>query len=117
MPLKMESISKSDPKLLAALLAFMKREHNDENYLFYFDKGNNEAVYKKYIAKAAPKQVNLPAPITNPLTALAAVKNWNGMTLGIKAAKASILKLVNSDAMPRFEKSAEYAAYLKTKKP
>ena len=117
MPLKLDTIPKSDTKLLAALLNFMKREHNEENYLFFFDKGNNEAIYKKYIIASAPKQVNLPSAITRPLEALAAVKNWNGMTPGIKSAKASIAKLVNGDAMPRFERSPEYAAYLKAKNP
>ena len=117
MPLKIDTIPKSDTKLLAALLNFMKREHNEENYLFFFDKGNNEAIYKKYIIASAPKQVNLPSAITRPLEALAAVKNWNGMTPGIKAAKASIAKLVNGDAMPRFDRSPEYAAYLKAKNP
>lgn len=117
MAIKLESIPKTDAKMLAALLIFMKKEHNDENYLFYFDKGNNEAVYKKYIDPRAAKQVNLPSAVQQPLEALAAMKNWNGMTPGIKAAKASILKLINSDVMPRFEKSAEYKAAVAAKKP
>ena len=117
MALKLETIPKTDAKLLAALLTFMKKEHNDENYLFYFDKGNNEAVYKKYIQESAARQVNLPASITGPLAALASVKNWNGMTPGIKAAKDSIARLVNNDVMGRFEKSPEYKAYLAAKKP
>jgi hypothetical protein len=116
MAIKLET-TKTDAKLQAAVLKFMQGEHNDENFLFYFDKGNNEALYKKYIQKSAAKQVNLPTTVTNPLDALASIKNWNGMTPGIAAAKTAILRLVNNDAMPRFEKSPEYAAYLAAKKP
>jgi hypothetical protein len=109
MPIKLDEI-KGDAKKLAALMKFMVSEHNDENFMFYFDKGNAEAVFKKYISKAAPKQVNLPAAVTNPLEALASVKNWKGMEPGIKLAKENIKKLINSDVMPRFEKSPAWKA-------
>jgi len=109
MGIKMDQV-KGNPKKLMALLTFMKKEHNEENFMFYFDKGNAEAVYKKYISKAAAQQVNLPANITGPMEALASVKNWKGMEPGIKAAKESVLKMVNNDVMPRFERSAEWKA-------
>ena len=36
---------KKDPKQMAALLGFAKRLHIQENILFYFDKGNEQALY------------------------------------------------------------------------
>ena len=109
MPIKMDQV-KGNPKKLAALLTFMKKEHNEENFMFYFDKGNAEGVFKKYISKSAAQQVNLPANITNPLEAMASIKNWKAMDPGIKLAKESVLKMVNNDVMPRFERSPEWKA-------
>jgi hypothetical protein len=111
MALKVEAIK--DAKVLAALQKFMTKERNVENFAFYFDKGNNEALYTKYVKSGAAKEVNLPAKIKNPLDALASLKNWNGMTPGIKAAKDEIKALINSDVMPRFERSPEYAPFKK----
>ena len=116
MSLKIESIPRSDAKLLAALQAYMKKERNDENFAFFFDKGNNEALYTKYVKRGAQKEINLPAKTKGPLDALAAVKNWNGMTPGMKLAKDNIRALINSDIMPRFERSKEYADYKTQKK-
>ena len=109
MPVKMDQI-KGDAKKLAALFTFMKKEHNDENFSFYFDKGNSEALYAKYIAKNAAKQVNLPGNIMQGLHGMASLKNWKAMDAGMKAAKENILKMVNADVMPRFERSPEWKA-------
>jgi hypothetical protein len=109
MPIKLDQV-KGDSKKLAALIKFMQGEHNDENIMFVCDKGNPEALYLKYIKRGTAKEVNLPAAVSNPLHALASVKNWKGMEPGIKVAKENIVKLINSDIMPRFEKSPAWKA-------
>ena len=109
MSIKVDEV-KGDPKKLAALIKFMQGERNDENIMFYLDKGNPEAVYTKYIKPGAAKEVNLPARVADPLKALASVKNWKAMEPGIKLAKENIKALINSDVMPRFEKSPAWKA-------
>jgi hypothetical protein len=88
--------------LLAELRKAAKKEHNDENYGFYFDKSNNQTVYTKWISPKSSTQVNLPASIQKELDALAAAKKWSGMSAGIKKARDEIARLINNDMIARF---------------
>jgi hypothetical protein len=99
-PPKIETIKNA--YLLAELRKAAKREHNDENYGFYFDKSNNQTLYTKWISSKSSTQVNLPSPIQKELDDLAAAKKWSNMAAGIKKAREAIGKLINSDMIVRF---------------
>jgi hypothetical protein len=101
---------KKNPKLLAAALAHAKKEHNEENLLFWFDKGNAEALWSKYIRPGSPKQVNLPATVVAPMKVLADAKNFkdDAWKEHIAEAKEEIEKLWNGDMAPRFKSSEAY---------
>jgi hypothetical protein len=102
---------KKDPKKMAALLAFTKRSLCLENILFYFDKGNPEAIYPKYIADSAKTQVNLDAKFFNVFKQLADAGKWKEMAPVIVKAKAAIHAMVVKDTLPKFLKSKEFAEY------
>lgn len=110
---------KADPKLLAAALIFAKKEHNDENILFFYDKGNAEGIYPKYIDAKAKSQVNLTSKLFEAMGKLASAKDWkNGLWDGLlKLAKAEIEKMWNGDVAKRFVASSEYKAWEIAKTP
>ncbi len=92
---------------LAELRKAAQREHNDENYGFYFDKSGNQVLYTKWISAKSSTQVNLPAGIQKELDGLAAAKNWSGMTAALKKARENIGGLINNDMIGRFIVSPE----------
>ena len=104
---------KSDSKLLAAAIMFAKKEHTDENILFFYDKGNAEAIYPKYIDAKSKSQVNLPSNLFQAMGKLAAAKDWkNGAWDGLlKLAKTDIERMWNGDVARRFMVSPEYKAW------
>jgi len=101
---------KGDAKLLAAAIAFAKKERNDENIMFFFDKGNAEAVYPKYISPSASTQVNLPAALTDAMKGLADKKDWKNSAWPklLEASKKEIDKLWIRDCKKRFVVSDLY---------
>jgi hypothetical protein len=104
-------------KLAPVLKAYMKAQHNDENFDFYFSKDSGEKLYNKFIFAKSATQVNLPSDIQKQLDELAKVKKWKDMAGPMAKAKTSIAKLVNADVMPRFMTSKEYQAFLAATAP
>jgi hypothetical protein len=111
MPMTIEEVGKN-AKLVPVLKAYMKAQHNDENFDFFFSKDSPEKIYAKFINAKSATQVNLPSDIQKKLDDLAAAKKWKDMAGPIGQAKTSIAKLVNNDVMPRFATSKEYLATL-----
>ena len=113
MPLVLKDVLK-DKKLFPLLLAFSIKEHNDENILFLTDTIKNEVLYKKYVAKGAPKEINLPATIAKELHALAIAKKWDDKSMKpfMDKARVSITGLFQSDSLPRFEASSAYLTHV-----
>lgn len=109
---------KKNAKLAAALLMYMKKEHNDENFMFYFDKGNPEAIYKKYIAKGAKQEVNLPSKVSGPCYKLGDAADWDNKAWSklLTDAKSEINGLCIRDVIPRFYKSTEYENFCKSER-
>jgi hypothetical protein len=109
---------KKDSKLCAALMIHMKKELNDENFFFYFDKGNPDALYKKYLAKGSPKEVNIPGGLSNDIKKLGDKGDWKNKEWSklIKKAKVEIHKMVKRDVFGRFYKGDAYKDYLKKEK-
>jgi hypothetical protein len=110
---------KADPKLLMAALTFAKKDRSDENISFFYDKGNAEGVWAKYIDPKAAKQVNLSSKVFAPMQKLAIAGDfgnsaWAGL---IKLAKAEIESMWNADVKKRFEASAEYKLWEQASAP
>lgn len=104
---------KKNPKLCAALMEYMKRTQCDENFFFYFDKGNAEALYEKYLSHDAKMQVNLPAPLDRRVQALKddfTHRDWDKL---LKDCRKSIKELVESDTLPAFYQSREFEKYVR----
>ena len=108
---KLAGIGKN-PNLNALLMQYMQATHTDENWSFYFDKGNNEARYLKFIKVGAPKQVNIDSSLRGKMDALAAKRDWPNMTALMTQAREVIEDLVDKDVMPRFDASPAYKGYL-----
>lgn len=93
--------------LLAELRKAAKKEHNDENYGFYFDKSNNQTLYTKWISSKSATQVNLPNDIQKTLDTNAAAKKWSAMSGDMKKARDNIARLINNDMITRFMGTAD----------
>lgn len=78
------------------------KEHSEENFLFVYDKSNNQVLYEKYIKEGAPREVNISGAQRSALIALAATKKWSAMNAPMQVARKEIIKLINSDSLPRF---------------
>ena len=103
---------------LNLLHEYTKKEYSEENYLFVYDKSNNQVLYEKYIKVKSPKEVNISSALRNPLDALATTKKWSSMNAGILAARKEIIKVITEDSLPRFLVSPEgkRAAFMLTLK-
>jgi hypothetical protein len=91
--------------LYAEVMAFAKKQYNDENFEFLFAKDGNQALYTKYISEDGARQVNLPSQLRVPLDTLAKQKKWSAMTAGLKAARKEIEALANTQTMMDFAAS------------
>ncbi|HZR16668.1 MAG TPA: hypothetical protein VFE51_05015 [Verrucomicrobiae bacterium] len=107
----LQSVAK-DSTLLAAAFAVAKREFNSENILFYCATGDPKTVYEKFVSRDAPTQVNLPAPISDPMHDLAKDNKWEDPSWKklLDDAKESIARLWNGDCKKRFINSKEFLA-------
>lgn len=114
-PMDLDDIRKN-AKLCASLMAFMKKERNSENFSFYFDKGNAEALYTKYISPRSNTQVNLKSTTQRGCDALEGKWDDRGWRALIEKAKEEIHSMVKMDVLPRFYKSDEYETYVKKNK-
>jgi hypothetical protein len=108
---------RKNPKLYQALAEHMKKGQSIENLQFYFDNGNMEGVFAKWITpKDGNEVVNLPSEILSKLREQAEAEEWGEMKNTMKKAKERIKQLVERDVLPRFYASKEYVNYLKKEK-
>jgi hypothetical protein len=117
--LKFAELSK-DPKALEAMLKFTKKDMSSEQVLFLIDKGNNEAIYKKFISAKSQTQVNLNGELQKGLDALANAKpfsKYKDMGTLLQKARDFVRDAFDRDVMNRFEKSEDYKAYYNAKFP
>ena len=111
---------KKDPKQMAALLGFARRLHIQESILFYFDKGNEQALYSKYISESSASQVNIPSKVLTACSALAKTGDWGKMKPLLALAKAEVLKMLLAEPLKTggtFYKSPEYKTWQTTNGP
>ncbi len=87
---------------LERLHEHIKKEFSEENFLFVYDKSNNQVLYEKYIKVGAPREVNISGAQRSALIALAAAKKWTAMSAPMLVARKEVIKLINSDSLPRF---------------
>jgi len=113
--MKIDDITTKDPQLVVAYQKFCTRVHMGESFSFWFDKGNNEGKYQKYIKQGAAKELNLDHQLMQKFHALAQAGNYDGMTAHFSTAKAEVEGMLNP-RMPEFSISPEYKAYLAVKK-
>lgn len=103
---------KDNPNMYKAALEFSEKEHNAENIHFYYYEADAKQIYEKYVAKNAPKEVNLSESVALPMHALAAKNDWNSPAWEdcLKAARAEVARLWNGDTRRRFKETAQYRA-------
>jgi hypothetical protein len=105
---------KDNPKILAAALAYCKKEQNAESILFYYDKADAKVIYEKYVAHNAPDalRVNLSGSVAEPMHALATKNDWKSPQWKdcLEKARFEIARLWNNDIARRFMETPEYKA-------
>jgi len=96
-----------DPNLLMAAMSFAQKEFNAENIMFYFDKGNAQVQYQKYISSNANSQVNLPASFYEAMSKLAQANDWSNPAWSklLAGAKENVARMWRADVKNRFLKS------------
>jgi len=111
-----DDIKSTDAALVAAFAKFTTRIHAGENFSFWFDKGNNEGKYAKYIKHGAPKELTLDnSALVKQFNDLAATGHYNDMNHQFELAREEVRKMLQG-RMHEFEGSAEYKGYLAVKK-
>lgn len=105
--LKLEEIKK-DNKVMAALIKFCQKEHNVENILFYFDKGNMAGVHPKYVAAGSPKEVNIASKTRKILQEAFDKQDESAWNKKIDDAKEEIYSLITRDILSRFYLTEDY---------
>lgn len=113
--MKLSEINNTDAKLVVAYQKFTTRTHQTESFAFWFDKGNNEAKYDKYIKPNAAKEINIADDLRGQFHPLAQAGNYAGMNALFVEARAEVLGMLEP-RLGEFENSAEYKAYLALKK-
>jgi hypothetical protein len=110
MPPKNLTEVKADAKVWAAYLAFTKRNFTQNEALFYFDNGNAQGVYAKYIDPKSAKQANLTGRVTNPAKELADADDFNNPKWKaiIKAGKDEVADNLIDALKNDFPRSPEY---------
>jgi hypothetical protein len=111
----LEDIKNTDAALVAAYQKYTTRTHQSESFSFWFDKGNNEAKYLKYIKKGSPKEINIPDAQVKLFDALAAQHKWNDMNHLMEEARTEVHGMLQP-RLTEFLKSQEYKDYLAIKK-
>ena len=114
--MNIDDITISNPPLVAAFQKYTVRVHASENFSFWFDKGNNEGKYAKYIKHGAPKELTLDNyGLVKEFNTLAAQGKYSDMGPQFIRARAEVKGMLDG-RMRDFESSAEYKAYLAVKK-
>jgi hypothetical protein len=112
----LDDITTSDPALVAAFGKFTTRVHASENFSFWFDKGNNEGKYAKYIKHGAPKELTLDnSALVKEFNTLAAAGKYNDMNPQFVKARAEVQNML-AGRMNEFSNSKEHDDYVLVKK-
>jgi len=103
---------KKNPKMMAAYLAYAKKRMLLNEVMFYFDKGNAEALWPKYINPKAKLAVNVDANVTKAGAQLAAANDW-GNPLWARIIAMGKTQVGDSliDGIGTFLASPEYKEY------
>ncbi|MDT8346061.1 MAG: hypothetical protein RQ752_16660 [Thermohalobaculum sp.] len=104
---------KKTPKIMAAYLAYAKRRATLNEVMFYFDKGNAEAIWPKYLDPKAKLAVNVNAKVTGAGGKLAGAGDWGNKLWAqvIALGKGQVGDALNGD-IGTFIASKEYKDYL-----
>lgn len=98
---------KKDVKVFAKLIEFSKKEKTDENILFYYDKGNMDGVFPKYIKAGSPKEINIAGELRKKLTDAFTAKNQADFEKHLKTAK-TVCQGLCDQIVNRFKTTTEY---------
>ena len=112
----LDDIKSTDTALVAAFQKFTTRVHAGENFSFWFDKGNNEGKYAKYIKHGAPKELTLDnSELVKQFNALAAANKYHEMDPLFVKARLEVHNMLGG-RIHEFETSQEYKDYVAVKK-
>jgi len=106
---KLDDMKKNLP-LFGMLLKFSIKEQTDENILFYFDKGNMDGIYKKYIKPGSPKEINIDSSLRDQLTNAVTAKDEAAFKAAQQKARA-VIGALSDQIITRFKGSPEYKFY------
>jgi hypothetical protein len=98
---------KKDAAIFGKLLAFAIKEKNEENILFYFDKGNMAALFPKYIKTGAPKEINIDSKLRDKLENAFNAKKEPDFMKAVVDAK-NVCHGLAVDIWRRYQLTAEY---------
>jgi hypothetical protein len=113
--MNLDDIKTAEAALVAAYQKFTTPTHQAESFSFWFDKGNNEAKYAKYIKKGSPKEINIESALVKKFDALAAAHNFAGMNALFEETKGEVHGMLQP-RLTEFSNSPEYKGYLAVKK-
>jgi len=114
--MNLDDIKSTDTALVAAFQKFTTRVQASENFYFWFDKGNNEGKYAKYIKHGAPRELTLDnSDLMKSFNALAAQGKYHEMDPLFVRARAEVHGMLGG-RVHEFETSKEYKDYLAVKK-
>lgn len=111
----LDDIKNTDAALVAAYQKFTTRTAMGESFSFWFDKGNNEAKYDKYIKPNAAKELNIGDELRQQFHDLAKTGQYRAMDELFGEARAEVKGMLEP-RMGEFEESIEYKNYLTVKK-
>lgn len=109
---------KADAKMMGYYLKYAKRRLMLNEVMFYFDKGNAQALFPKYIDPKSGTAANIDGEVIGAAQKLAKAGDWSNAAWPklIAAGKNTVKAALNPDLGSGFARSDEYKDYLKTEK-
>lgn len=104
---KIEDLKRTEPALFAKLLAFSVKEHNEENILFLFAKGNMDGIFNTYIDEKGDRAINIDGTLRGKLIAAYNAKDEIEFNKQLKVAK-TVVEGNCSQILTRFQATTEY---------
>jgi hypothetical protein len=108
---------KKDSKMMAAYLKYATSRHTLNEVMFYFDKGNAQGIYPKYLDEKSSSAVNVDANTTKPAKLLADRNDWGNAAWAaiIRNGKTEVAQALNGD-IGIFLASKDFLDYAKKEK-